>query len=156
MQEEAVLQFLKRLHFNQFSLESKEYHGHSVSKTWSLLFVVIVSYLKFKPDSVQIGSANRGNVVPVGTVSLGRWELLKKACPLTPVFSQALLQYHLTCSMAWSSISTWSWVVPQFPLPINWSKEMGIYLTWSWATIIKQGPSASPHTIPKVKGEFTP
>ena len=45
--------------FNQFSLESKEYHGHSVSKMSSLLFVVIVLYLKFKPDSVQIGSADK-------------------------------------------------------------------------------------------------
>ena len=62
----------KKILFNQFSLESKEYHGHSLSKMSSLFFVVIVSQLKIKPENVQIGSANRGNVVPVGTVSLGR------------------------------------------------------------------------------------
>ena len=33
----------KRFHFNRFSLESKGYHGHSVSKMSSFLFVVIVS-----------------------------------------------------------------------------------------------------------------
>ena len=32
----------KRFHFNQFSPESKEYHGHLVSEMSSLLFVVIV------------------------------------------------------------------------------------------------------------------
>ena len=80
---------------------------------------------------------------------------IKKACPLTSIFSQALIQYCLTCSIALSSISTWSWVLPQFPLPVNWSKEMGIYLAWSWDTIIKWEPSASPCTISKVKGEFT-
>ena len=78
---------------------------------------------------------------------------VKKACPLTSIFSQALMQYRLTCSIAWSFISTWSWVLPQFPLPINWSKEMGICLDWSWATIVQWEPSASPWTIPKVKGE---
>ena len=44
MQEEPVLQFQKRFYFNQFSLESKEYHGHSVSKISFLLFVVTVYY----------------------------------------------------------------------------------------------------------------
>ena len=78
---------------------------------------------------------------------------VKKACPLTSIFSQALMRYRLTCSIAWSFISTWSWVLPQFPLPINWSKEMGICLDWSWATIVQWEPSASPWTIPKVKGE---
>ena len=51
---------------------------------------------------------------------------VKKVCPLTSIFSQALMQYHLTCSIAWCSKSTWSWVSPQFPLPINRSKVMGI------------------------------
>ena len=42
----------KKILFNQFSLESKEYHGHSVSKMSSLFFVVIVSQLKIKPQNV--------------------------------------------------------------------------------------------------------
>ena len=74
---------------------------------------------------------------------------VKKACPLASIFSQALMQYHLTCSIAWLSISTWSWVLPSF-------KEMGLCLAWSWDTIIKWEPSASPCTMPKVQGEFTP
>ena len=62
MQEELVLQLQKRFYFNRFSLEPKEYHGHSVSKMSSLFFVVIVLQLKIKPGNVQIGSDDRGSV----------------------------------------------------------------------------------------------
>ena len=48
----------KKFDFNQFSPESKEYHGH-VKKS-SFLSVVIVLYLNYRPNSAQIDSDIRG------------------------------------------------------------------------------------------------
>lgn len=51
----------KRFHFNQFSQESKECHGHSVSKNVISPFCSHSFIDKnFKPKSVRIGSDDRG------------------------------------------------------------------------------------------------
>ena len=54
----------KKFHFNQFSLKSKEYHGHPASKSplcsHSFLYVVIVSCLNYRQTRAQIDSNIRG------------------------------------------------------------------------------------------------
>ena len=61
MQKEPVLQFQKKFYFNQFSPESKEYCGQTVKNHLSLS-VVIVSWLKYRPNSAQIDPNNRGRL----------------------------------------------------------------------------------------------
>ena len=54
MQKEPVLQFQreKKKNFNEFSLESKIYHGHPVSKKKKVTFTVL--QLKYIPNSAKI------------------------------------------------------------------------------------------------------
>ena len=62
MQKEPVLQFQrkkKKIHFNQFSPESKQYHGHPVSNKLSFLSIVIALQLKYRSNSAQIDCDNR-------------------------------------------------------------------------------------------------
>ena len=58
--KEPVLQFQRKFYLNQFSPESKEYGGHTVKNHLSFS-VVVVSQLKFRPDSAQIGPDNRAD-----------------------------------------------------------------------------------------------
>ena len=49
----------KQIHLNQFSPESKQYHGHPVSNKLSFLSIVIPIWLKYRSNSAQIDCDNR-------------------------------------------------------------------------------------------------
>ena len=49
----------KKNHLNQFSPESKQYHGHPVSNKLSFLSIVIALQLKYRSNSAQIDCDNR-------------------------------------------------------------------------------------------------
>ena len=49
----------KRIHLNQFSPESKQYHGHPASKKLSFLSIVIALWLQYRSNSAQIDCDNR-------------------------------------------------------------------------------------------------
>ena len=49
----------KKNHLNQFSPESKQYHGHAVSNKLSFLSIVIALWLQYRSNSAQIDCDNR-------------------------------------------------------------------------------------------------